>query len=257
MATDDPRLLDLRRRVHADPASLSFAELAEELRRDGANDEAVELCRAGLAHHPDHLSARVTLGRALIELDRLDEAFTELTAVLDAAPGDLPAIRALAEIYQRRGLMSEALVHYRRALQVAQLDVDDLEHTVGRIQQQVEPSGAAPSPPAQHQVPIKDLFDFDSLVAQLGPTSPPPEPVVPHAAPVPSPIDAVRLRSDDQDSFALMERQLREREEQRLIEERQAREAEAEQRRRLLVMEELESWLMAITADRDPEQQQA
>ena len=54
-----------------------------------------------------------------------------------------------------------------------------------------------------------------------------------------------------------MERQLREREEQRLIEERQAREAEAEQRRRVLVMEELENWLTAIAADRDPDQPQA
>ena len=255
MATDESRLLDLRRRVQADPASICFAQLAEELRRDGANDEAVEVCRAGLAHHPDYLTARVTLGRALVELDRLDEAFIELTAVLDAAPGNLPAIRALAEIYQRRGLMSEALVHYRRALQLAQHDVD-LEHTVGRIQQQVEPA-ATPSAPAARQVPIEDLFDFDALVAQLGAATPPPDPVVPHAAPVPSPIDAVTLRTDDQDSFALMERQLREREERRLIEERQAREAEVEERRRLLVMEELESWLTAIAADRDPEQQQA
>ena len=235
---------------------MSFAQLAEELRRDGANDEAVEVCRAGLAHHPDYLTARVTLGRALIELDRLDEAFTELTAVLDAAPGNLPAIRALAEIYQRRGLMSEALVHYRRALQLAQHDVD-LEHTVGQIQQQVEPAAGTPSAPAPRPVAIEDIFDFDSLVAQLGPATPPPEPVVPHAAPVPSAIDAVELRTDDQDSFALMERQLREREEQRLIEERQAREAEAEERRRLLVMEELENWLRAIAADRDPEQPQA
>ncbi len=211
---------------------MSFAQLAEELRRDGANDEAVEVCRAGLAHHPNYLTARVTLGRALVELDRLDEAFTELTAVLDAAPGNLPAIRALAEIYQRRGLMSEALVHYRRALQLAQHDVD-LEHTVGQIQRQVEPAAGTPSAPAQPPVAIEDIFDFDSLVAQLGSASPPPEPIVPHAAPVPSVVDAVELRTDDQDSFALMERQLREREEQRLVEERQAREAEAEERRLL------------------------
>jgi tetratricopeptide (TPR) repeat protein len=233
---------------------MSFAQLAEELRRDGATDEAVAVCRAGLAHHPNYLTARVTLGRALVELDRLDEAFTELTTVLDAAPGNLPAIRALAEIYQRRGLMSEALVHYRRALQLAQHD-GDLEHTVGQIQQQVEPARPTPSAPAQHQGPIEDIFDFDSLVAQLGGPTPAPEPFVPQAAPVPSAIDAVQLRPDDQDSFALMERQLREREDQHLIEERQAR--EAEQRRRLLVMEELESWLTAIAADRDPEQQQA
>src|SRR5688572_7105110 len=174
---------------------MSFAQLAEELRRDGANEEAVEVCRAGLAHHPDYLTARVTLGRALVELDRLDEAFNELTAVLDAAPGNLPAIRALAEIYQRRGLMSEALVHYRRALQLAQHDVD-LEHTVGQIQQQVEPSGPTPSATAPDRVAIEDIFDFDSLVAQLGPASRPAEPVMPHAAPVPSVMDAVELRPD-------------------------------------------------------------
>lgn len=235
---------------------MSFAELAEELRREGANDEAVEVCRAGLAHHPDSHTARVTLGRALIELDRLGEAFTELTSVLDAAPGDLPAIRALAEIYQRRGMMSEALVHYRRALQLSQPDVD-LEHTVGQIQHQVEPARTAPPAPAVSGAPIEELFDFDSLLAELDPATQAPAPVVPHDAPVPSAMDAVELRPDDQDKFALMERQLREREEQRLVEERQAREAEAEQRRRVLVMEELENWLAAIAADRGPEQPQA
>ena len=206
------------------------------MRRAGANDEAVDICRAGLAYHPDHLSARVTLGRALIELDRLGEAFTELTAVLDAAPGDLPAIRAVAEIYQRRGLMSEALVHYRRAVQLAQPDVD-LDDTVGRMQQQAQPARTAPSTPAPNAVPVEDLFDFDSLLAQFGPAGPAPAPVAPHQAPVASVIDTVDLPKDDQDKFALMERQLR----QRLGEERQSR--EAEQRRRARVMEELENWL--------------
>ena len=234
---------------------MSFAQLAEALRREGANDEAVDICRAGLAHHPDYLTARVTLGRALIELDRLGEAFTELTAVLDAAPGNLPAIRAVAEIYQRRGLMSEALVHYRRALQLGQPDVD-LQHA-GGIQPQMEPANPAPSAPAPSPVPIEDIFNFDTLLAQLGPSATPPERAVPQEAPVPSAIDAVELSNDDQDAFALMERQLREREEERLIEERRAREADAEQRRRGLVMEELENWLAAIAADRDAHQPQA
>ena len=235
---------------------MCFAQLAEELRREGANDEAVDICRAGLAHHPDALAARVTLGRALIELDRLGEAFTELTAVLDVSPGDLPAIRAVAEIYQRRGLMSEALAHYRRALQLAQHDVD-LEHTVGSLQQQVQAPSPAPPTPAPNPVLIEELFNFDSLLAQLGSAAPAPAPVVPHEAPVPSVIAAVELAKDDQDSFALMERQLREREEQRLIHERQARDAETEQRRRVLVMEELENWLAAIAADCRPEQPRA
>ena len=246
MATDDPRILDLRRRVQADPASICFAELAEELRREGANDEAVDVCRAGLAHHPEHLTARLTLARSLIELDRLDEAFTEVTAVLDAAPANLPAIRAVAEIYQRRGLMTEALVHYRRALQLAH-DGVDFEPAVGSIQRQMPPPAQAPSTPPANPVRIEELFDFDSLVAQLGSAAP--APAVPHQAPVPSAIDAVELPEDAQDSLALMERRLREREEQRLVQERQARQAEAE-RRRVVVMEELEDWLSAIAADR-------
>ena len=249
--TDDPRILDLRRRVHTDPASLAFAQLAEELRRIGANDEAVGTCRAGLVHHPDNLTARVTLGRALIELGKLDDAFTELTFVLDAAPGNLPAIRALAEIYQRRGMMSEALVHYRRALQLAQHDTD-LEHTVERIQQAVEPPKAsAPAPPAR----IEELFDFDGLLAQLdagphaGRGAAPETAFVPLKKPPESALDSIGLQGSDQDAFAVMERQLREREEQRLLEERQARHAEVE-RKRLLVLQELEDWLSAIAHDR-------
>ena len=240
--TDD-RILELRRRVQSDPASLAFAQLAEELRRQGANDEAVSVCRAGLVHHPDNLTARVTLGRALIELDALDEAFAELTFVLDAAPGNLPAIRALAEIYQRRGMMSEALVHYRRALQLAQHDTD-LEHTVGEMQPQVPPQPKAAPPP------IEDLFDFDALMAQLdGGTAPEPK-FVPLRKPPESALDAVVLGDHDQDAFAVMERQLREREEQRLLEERQVRQAETD-RKRLVVLHELEAWLTAIANDRN------
>lgn len=250
MATDNPRILELRRRVQADPASLSFAQLAEELRREGENDEAVGVCRAGLLHHPDTLTARVTLGRALIELGQLDEAFAELTHVLDVAPGNLPAIRALAEIYQRRGLMSEALVHYRRAMQLAQHDTE-LEQAVERIQRAVEPERPPAADPA---AAVEALFDFDSLLAQLG------QPAATADAPLLPPIDAARpavetleLPPDDRDALALVEQQLREREAQRVIDDAMARAAEAE-RQRLRVLHELEDWLSAITTDRTPHQ---
>ena len=48
-----------------------------------------------------YLSARVTLGRALIDLNRLDEARKELEQVREIAPENLAAIRALGEIHQR------------------------------------------------------------------------------------------------------------------------------------------------------------
>ena len=93
----------LRRRVAQDPASIAFAQLAEEYRRAGELEEAVRVARAGLAQHPSYISARVTLGRALLDLGRHDEAEPELETVISAAPDNLAAIRALADIHQQRG----------------------------------------------------------------------------------------------------------------------------------------------------------
>src|SRR4029453_15771627 len=76
------RIEQLRRRLHEDPASIAFAQLGEELRRAGRHQEAVDVCRTGLASYPAYLSARVTLGRALIDLNQLDEAQTELEKFL-------------------------------------------------------------------------------------------------------------------------------------------------------------------------------
>jgi tetratricopeptide (TPR) repeat protein len=104
---ESPRIDELRRRVAADPASIAFAQLAEEYRRAGDYEQAVRVCRTGLAQHPNYLSARVTLGRALLELQQFDEAQAELDVVVQAAPDNLAAIRALAEIHQRRGDMDD------------------------------------------------------------------------------------------------------------------------------------------------------
>lgn len=124
MASDRQRIEDLRRRIQKDPASIAFAQLAEECRRAGLVEEAVAICRAGLARHPSYLSARVTLGRALLESGRLDEAQAELEIVLKTATSNLAAIRAVAEIHRRRGRLPEALAEYQRALALAKNDPD-------------------------------------------------------------------------------------------------------------------------------------
>jgi tetratricopeptide (TPR) repeat protein len=96
-----PRIIELRRRVERDPASIAFAQLAEEYRRAGEHEHAVQVCRAGLAQYPEYLSARVTLGRSLTELGRFDEARTELEHVLKLAPDNLAANRALDDLRNR------------------------------------------------------------------------------------------------------------------------------------------------------------
>jgi tetratricopeptide (TPR) repeat protein len=105
---DDSRIEELRRRVHKEPASIAFAQLAEELRRASRFLEAVDVCRAGLEMYPGYLSVRVTLGRCLFELDRLDDAERELEQVRDSAPDNLAAIRALSKVHQRQRAAAQA-----------------------------------------------------------------------------------------------------------------------------------------------------
>ncbi|MGE0042320.1 MAG: tetratricopeptide repeat protein, partial [Vicinamibacterales bacterium] len=177
MPFDSPRIAELRRRVLADPASIAFAQLAEEYRRAGEFHEAVRVCRVGLARHPSYLSARVTLGRALIALGQLDEAEAELDIVLRAAPDNLAAIRGRAEIHQGRGQLEPALDFYKRALDLAQTD-PALERTVKAIGLELEQATApAPEPEPPPAVPAGSQpaepappppFDFDDLFAALG-----------------------------------------------------------------------------------------
>jgi hypothetical protein len=142
---DNPRIEDLRRRIQKDPASIAFAQLAEEYRRAGLFEEAVQVCRTGLGTHPGYLSARVTLGRSLLELNQLEDARRELETVLKSAPENLAAIRGLAEIHHRRGDLPEALTHYRSALALAKND-PELEQTVEHLSHEL--SAASQRPPS-------------------------------------------------------------------------------------------------------------
>ena len=170
---DNQRIDDLRRRIQKDPASIAFAQLAEELRRAGQCQEAVDTCRAGLSIHPGYLSARVTLGRALIELNQLDDALAELQLVLRSAPENLAAIRGIAEIHHRHGQLGEALHQYRNALTLARND-PDLERTVNELSREIEPQKpAAPT----------DGLSFEQMQQELLKHAPPPVPESSPAAP--------------------------------------------------------------------------
>src|SRR3954471_22925907 len=107
MDAENAKIAELRKRVEKDPTSIAFAQLAEEYRRIGEYQMAVDVCRDGLSRHPGYVSARVTLARALMELDQFGEAKHELQAVLAVAPDNLAAIRALAGIHQKAGDVEE------------------------------------------------------------------------------------------------------------------------------------------------------
>ena len=168
--SDNPRIEELRRRLQREPASIAFAQLAEEYRRAGQYQDSVEVCRAGLSNHPAYLSARVTLGRSLLALDRLDEAQEELEHVLTHAPENLTATRCLGEIHEREGALDRALARYQAALDLAPND-PELERKVEDLGQQVGASQGSPGEraPVAEEAPIPSPLHQDAVPAVVEP----------------------------------------------------------------------------------------
>ncbi|MCC7007565.1 MAG: tetratricopeptide repeat protein [Acidobacteria bacterium] len=100
-------LLNRTRQVPAEDTA-AFAGIAERFRRAGDLDRAITLCRDGLKKFPTLLSARVTLGWALLDKGCYDEARAELEQVLRRAPDNLAAIRGLAELHDRSEHIAQA-----------------------------------------------------------------------------------------------------------------------------------------------------
>lgn len=192
--SDNTRLEDLRRRVEKDPASIAFAQLAEEYRRAGQCSESIDVCRAGLAVHPGYLSARVTLGRALLEIGALDEARRELEQVLRSAPENLAALRGLADIHHRQGALPEALTYYQAALALARND-PDLQQAVGELTQELMPK-------AERGPQFSGGLSFDQADHEL--SAYPQE----RQAPGPAPEGSASVRLRAQRTIAALERWL-------------------------------------------------
>ncbi len=167
------RIEELRRRVQSDPASIAFAQLAEEYRRAGQTEEAVRVCREGLTRHPGYLSARVTLGRALLDLAQLDAARQELEFVVTEAPENLAAVRGLAEIFHRDGQTAEALHYYQRALALARHD-PEIEEIVQQLSRQLGAAAANPGGGLSYEEAHQELLSAASRVPLAAPQDPPP-----------------------------------------------------------------------------------
>jgi len=132
------RLDELKARWGRDSSSRAFLPLAEEYRRLGRLSEAERACREGLQRHPHYHSARVLLGRTLLELDRHEEAAEEFRAVLEAEPQNLLAARLLAGIYRSQGRWGDALEIFRR-LQTFYPDDAEVRTQVYQLERGPEP----------------------------------------------------------------------------------------------------------------------
>ena len=105
-------------RLEQDPDPRVFARLADTYRREGLLDEAIQICRDGLAAHPGSAGGRAVLAQALLERGALDEAEQEFRRVLEQAPEHLLALRFVGDICARKGRAEEARGYYEQALRL-------------------------------------------------------------------------------------------------------------------------------------------
>ncbi len=117
----------LKARLQKDPDSKLFLPLAEEYRKEGMYDEAIDVLLKGLDRHPGYTSARVLLGKIYLEKGQLEDARKELEKVIETVPDNLFAQKKLAEIYKESGDTAKAIQHYEKVVELNPLDGEAVE----------------------------------------------------------------------------------------------------------------------------------
>lgn len=144
------RIDDLRRRLDRDPQSRLFAQLAEELRKEGDLAEAIQIAREGLKSHPNYPSARLTLGRALMDTGDVAAAQRELATAVQEAPDNILAGRLLAECLESEGRLEEAAARYRTTLALSAGD-RQIGARLEEVEQRIRAKTSAPTMAAAAQ----------------------------------------------------------------------------------------------------------
>jgi tetratricopeptide (TPR) repeat protein len=134
MAQED--LERLKEKVDKDPNSKLFFPLAEEYKKAGMLDEAIDVLMKGLNSQPDYMSARVSLGKIYLEKSMVNEARAEFEKVINSKPDNLFVHRKLAEIYRNLGERDKALEEFRMVLTLNPLD-EDTVRTITEIEKEL------------------------------------------------------------------------------------------------------------------------
>ena len=112
----------LKEKIEKDPNSKLFVPLAEEYKKAGMYDDAIDVLAKGLERQPSYLSARVSLGKIYIEKGMLDEARSEFEKVIAAIPDNLYAHKKLAETYRDLGEKDKAIKEFKTVLRLNPMD---------------------------------------------------------------------------------------------------------------------------------------
>jgi tetratricopeptide repeat protein len=108
---------DLRKQFAENPRRV-FARLANEYRKSGDLDVAIEICRAHVPLQPTYISGYIVLGQALFERGQPEEARATFETALSLDPENLIALRQLGDIARASGDLDAARGWYHKLLEV-------------------------------------------------------------------------------------------------------------------------------------------
>ena len=164
----------LKEKISRDPNSKLFVPLAEEYKKAGMLDEAIEVLTGGLENQPGYLSARVSLGKIFIDRGMLHEAQTEFEKVIASIPDNLYAHKKLAEIYKELGDKDKATKELRTVLKLNSLDdwaaasLSEIERQPATLPEEL------PVPEPEEVIPVDEKTPDASLSEEnMGPWQPP------------------------------------------------------------------------------------
>ncbi|HEX6964562.1 MAG TPA: tetratricopeptide repeat protein [Gemmatimonadaceae bacterium] len=114
----DSALIDDLEKQFADNPRRVFARLANEYRKAGDAERAIEICRHHVPQQPGYISGHIVLGQALFDTGQFDEARGAFETALGLDPENLIALRQLGDIARETGDLEGAGSWYRRLLEV-------------------------------------------------------------------------------------------------------------------------------------------
>jgi tetratricopeptide (TPR) repeat protein len=175
---------NLKKKIENDPQPSLSILLAEEYRKNGLIDEAIQVLQKVLKNRPDYTSARVALGKIYFQKDMLPDAREEFEKAVSIVPDNLLAHKKLAEIYCKQEDNEKALQECQvilnlhpdddetKAMMLSLIKPDELQHpskTEGESVHEDQPdlsedsddgpSGESPgeSSDAEERVPVYEI----------------------------------------------------------------------------------------------------
>nr|MBA3658099.1 tetratricopeptide repeat protein [Gemmatimonadales bacterium] len=142
----------LERRFADHPQGLTFAPLAEAMRKQGDVLRALEILKPGLELHPDYIPASIVLGRCHLDQGELGSAEAAFVRVLALDGENVIALKALADITERQGRHEDAERWLRTLLSVDHNN-DQARQSLTRLEAALRDTPALESPAAPDEVP--------------------------------------------------------------------------------------------------------